>query len=202
MNPRGEIVDILAVRREHRRDHAILAEFGLPYSIPQNVEKARRQDDLPESRRRTVEARDFRGVNRTFTIDPRDAKASTNALRVRIARQLGNTSRRLHIADVTHYVQANTIIDKEAQKRATSDNISCDRTIPMLPSLSNGICSLRPDEEKLTFSAIFRAHISSTNGHVVNLPDRPHRDTSRTAFHVRRGSGKSIETGKGISQKR
>ena len=90
----------------------------------------------------------------TFTIDPRDAKDFDDALSIRTLPN-GNYEVGVHIADVTHYVQPDTIIDREAQNRATSVYL-VDRTIPMLPErLSNGICSLRPDEEKLTFSVIF-----------------------------------------------
>ena len=154
MNPRGEIIDILGAKGENNAEmHAILAEFGLPYRYPENVEKAAdriREGITPEE---VARREDFRSVT-TFTIDPRDAKDFDDALSIRQLAN-GNWEVGVHIADVTHYVRPGSLIDKEAQKRATSVYL-VDRTIPMLPErLSNGICSLRPDEDKLTFSAIF-----------------------------------------------
>lgn len=154
MNPRGEIVDILGKKGENTAEmHAILAEFGLPYKYPENVEKAAEKIDAGITKAEVAKREDFRNVT-TFTIDPRDAKDFDDALSIRTLAN-GNYEVGVHIADVTHYVTPGSIIDKEAQKRATSVYL-VDRTIPMLPEhLSNGICSLRPDEEKLTFSAIF-----------------------------------------------
>lgn len=154
MNPRGEIVDILGRKGENNAEmHAILAEFGLPYKYPQNVEKAADKIDAGITDEEIARREDFRGVV-TFTIDPRDAKDFDDALSIRQLAN-GNYEVGVHIADVTHYVTPNSIIDKEARERATSVYL-VDRTIPMLPEhLSNGICSLRPDEEKLTYSAIF-----------------------------------------------
>lgn len=176
MNPRGEIVDILGRKGENTAEmHAILAEFGLPYKYPQNVEKAADRIDAGITQEEVAKREDFRGVT-TFTIDPRDAKDFDDALSIRTLAN-GNYEVGVHIADVTHYVQPNTIIDKEAQKRATSVYL-VDRTIPMLPEhLSNGICSLRPDEEKLTFSAIFELDqkanvVNSRIGRTVIKSDR------------------------------
>lgn len=154
MNPRGEVVDILGRKGENTAEmHAILAEFGLPYKYPENVEKAADKIDAGITPEEVAKREDFRGVV-TFTIDPRDAKDFDDALSIRQLAN-GNWEVGVHIADVTHYVTPNSIIDREAQQRATSVYL-VDRTIPMLPEhLSNGICSLRPDEEKLTFSAIF-----------------------------------------------
>lgn len=154
MNPRGEVVDILGKKGENTAEmHAILAEFGLPYKYPENVEKAADKIDAGITHEEVAKREDFRGVT-TFTIDPRDAKDFDDALSIRQLAN-GNWEVGVHIADVTHYVTPNSIIDREAQQRATSVYL-VDRTIPMLPEhLSNGICSLRPDEEKLTFSAIF-----------------------------------------------
>ena len=133
--------------------HAILAEFGLPYKYPENVEKAAEKIDAGITPEEVGRREDFRDVT-TFTIDPRDAKDFDDALSIRRLDN-GNYEVGVHIADVTHYVHPNTIIDREARSRATSVYL-VDRTIPMLPErLSNGLCSLRPDEEKLTFSAIF-----------------------------------------------
>ena len=152
-NPLGEVIDILGIAGQNTAEmHAILAEFGLPYKYPSSVEKA---DKIPEaiSPEEIENREDFRGIT-TFTIDPKDAKDFDDALS---ARRLdnGNWEVGVHIADVTHYVKTDGVIDKEAQSRATSVYL-VDRTIPMLPErLCNQICSLRPDEEKLCFSAVF-----------------------------------------------
>ncbi len=154
MNPRGEIIDILGAKGENNAEmHAILAEFGLPYRYPENVEKAADRIHEGITPEEVARREDFRSVT-TFTIDPRDAKDFDDALSIRQLAN-GNWEVGVHIADVTHYVRPGSLIDKEAQKRATSVYL-VDRTIPMLPErLSNSICSLRPDEDKLTFSAIF-----------------------------------------------
>lgn len=154
MNPRGEIVDILGKKGENTAEmHAILAEFGLPYKYPDHVEQAADKIDAGITKAEIAKREDFRNVT-TFTIDPRDAKDFDDALSIRQLAN-GNWEVGVHIADVTHYVTPNSTIDKEARERATSVYL-VDRTIPMLPErLSNGICSLRPNEEKLTFSAIF-----------------------------------------------
>jgi ribonuclease R len=133
--------------------HAILAEFGLPYVYPKNVEAAADQiSDIitPED---YAEREDFRSIT-TFTIDPKDAKDFDDALSIRPLKP-GLWEVGVHIADVTHYVKEGSCIDKEAEKRATSVYL-VDRTIPMLPErLCNLLCSLRPNEEKLAYSAIF-----------------------------------------------
>ena len=153
-NPLGEVIDILGIAGQNTAEmHAILAEFGLPYKYPSSVEKA--ADKIPEaiSPEEIENREDFRGIT-TFTIDPKDAKDFDDALS---ARRLdnGNWEVGVHIADVTHYVKTDGVIDKEAQSRATSVYL-VDRTIPMLPErLCNFICSLRPNEEKLAFSVIF-----------------------------------------------
>lgn len=153
-NPTGEIVDILGKNGDNTTEmHAILAEFGLPYRYPEAVERAADKIDAGITPEVIASRLDMRDVT-TFTIDPRDAKDFDDALSLRRLAN-GNWEAGVHIADVTHYVQPDTIIDKEAQKRATSVYL-VDRVVPMLPEhLSNGICSLRPDEEKLTFSCIF-----------------------------------------------
>ena len=192
MNPRGEIIDILGAKGENNTEmHAILAEFGLPYKYPENVEKAAEKIQEGITKEEVAKREDFRNVT-TFTIDPRDAKDFDDALSIR---RLGNGNWEVgvHIADVTHYVHPNTIIDKEAQKRATSVYL-VDRTIPMLPErLSNGLCSLRPNEEKLTFSAIFEMDhkanvVNSRIGRTVIKSDR--RFTYEEAQTI-------IETGEG-----
>ena len=153
-NPIGQVIDILGKAGENTTEmHAILAEFGLPYVYPQSVEKA--ADGIPAeiSEEEIARREDFRRVT-TFTIDPKDAKDFDDALSIR---PLGNGLWEIgvHIADVSHYVKEDSIIDKEAQKRATSVYL-VDRTIPMLPErLCNFICSLRPNEEKLAYSVIF-----------------------------------------------
>ena len=154
-NPIGQVVDILGQAGDNTTEmHAILAEFGLPYVYPQSVEKA--ADRIPEEIPADEIARreDFRPVT-TFTIDPKDAKDFDDALSIRKLKE-GLWEVGVHIADVTHYVTEGSIIDKEAEKRATSVYL-VDRTIPMLPErLCNFICSLRPDEDKLAYSVIFR----------------------------------------------
>ena len=133
--------------------HAILAEFGLPYSYPQTVEKAADKIDdtiYPDEIKRRE---DFRSIT-TFTIDPKDAKDFDDALSVRHLKN-GLWEVGVHIADVTYYVKPDSIIDREAEKRATSIYL-VDRVIPMLPErLCNQVCSLRPNEEKLCYSVIF-----------------------------------------------
>lgn len=153
-NPAGEVVDILGEAGENNAEiHAILAEYGLPYKYPESVEKAANKIDAGITPEVIAQRVDMRNVL-TFTIDPVDAKDFDDALSFR---QLDNGRFEIgvHIADVTHYVTPESIIDREAQKRATSVYL-VDRVVPMLPEhLSNGICSLRPNEEKLAFSVIF-----------------------------------------------
>ena len=153
-NPTGEVVDILGKDGENTTEmHAILAEFGLPYRYPEAVEKAADKIGAGITPEEVANRVDMRDVI-TFTIDPRDAKDFDDALSLRKLPN-GNWEAGVHIADVTHYVLPDSIIDKEAQRRATSVYL-VDRVVPMLPEhLSNGICSLRPDEEKLTFSCLF-----------------------------------------------
>lgn len=153
-NPIGEVVDILGRTGENTTEmHAILAEFGLPYRYPENVNAAAEKIDAGITDEVVARRIDMRDVT-TFTIDPRDAKDFDDALSLRRLPN-GNYEVGVHIADVTHYVTPDSILDKEAQRRATSVYL-VDRVVPMLPEhLSNGICSLRPDEDKLTFSCIF-----------------------------------------------
>ena len=153
-NPIGQVLDILGKAGDNTTEmHAILAEFGLPYVYPQSVEKAADKIPAEISTEEIARREDFRKVT-TFTIDPKDAKDFDDALSIRPLKD-GLWEVGVHIADVTHYVKEGSIIDKEAEKRATSVYL-VDRTIPMLPErLCNFICSLRPNEEKLAFSAIF-----------------------------------------------
>lgn len=154
-NPIGEIIDVLGnVGDNNTEMHAILAEFGLPYKYPEKVEQAAEKIDAgitAEEIRKRIDMRDVC----TFTIDPRDAKDFDDALSIRKLEN-GLWEIGVHIADVTHYVKETGIIETEAANRATSIYL-VDRTIPMLPEhLSNGICSLRPNEDKLTYSVIFK----------------------------------------------
>ena len=153
-NPIGKVIDILGQAGDNTTEmHAILAEFGLPYAYPKHVEAAadRISDTItPED---YAEREDFRKIT-TFTIDPKDAKDFDDALSIRPIKS-GLWEVGIHIADVTHYVKEGSCIDKEAEKRTTSVYL-VDRTIPMLPKrLCNLLCSLRPNEEKLAYSAIF-----------------------------------------------
>ena len=153
-NPVGKIIDILGNQGDNNTEmHAILAEFGLPYKYPETVDKAGDTISDEITKAEIALREDFRKVT-TFTIDPRDAKDFDDALSIRKLKD-GLWEIGVHIADVTHYVKPDDIIDKEAAARATSVYL-VDRTIPMLPErLSNGLCSLRPNEEKLCYSAIF-----------------------------------------------
>ena len=191
-NPIGEIVDILGDTGNNNTEmHAILAEYGLPYSYPQEIEKE--ANKIPETITEDEIKRriDFRTTT-TFTIDPRDAKDFDDALSIK---DLGDGLWEVgvHIADVTHFVPEGGIIDQEAVKRATSVYL-VDRTVPMLPEhLSNFICSLRPDEEKLTYSCIFTINdlaevIDYKIARTVTKSDR--RFTYEEAQEI-------IETGKG-----
>lgn len=191
-NPIGQVIDILGVAGENTTEmHAILAEYGLPYIYPKAVEKAAEKISEIIEPEEIARREDFRKVT-TFTIDPKDAKDFDDALSIRPLKE-GLWEVGVHIADVTHYVKEGGMIDREAEKRATSVYL-VDRTIPMLPErLSNFICSLRPDEEKLTYSAIFdideQGEVKKSRiVHTVIKSDR--RFTYEEAQQV-------IETGKG-----
>lgn len=153
-NPTGEVIDILGEKGENNAEiNAIMAEYGLPYKYPKTVEKAADKIGPGITDEEVARRLDMRDVT-TFTIDPKDAKDFDDALSIRRLKN-GNWEVGVHIADVTHYVKPDTIIDREARQRATSVYL-VDRVVPMLPEhLSNGICSLRPDEDKLTFSVLF-----------------------------------------------
>ena len=153
-NPTGEIIDVLGDSGDNNVEmHAILAEFDLPYSYPEHIDKLAKRISDNISNDDLKNRRDFREIT-TVTIDPVDAKDFDDALSIRLLEN-GNWEIGVHIADVTHYVTPNTLINNEAENRATSIYL-VDRTIPMLPErLSNQICSLRPNEEKLCFSAVF-----------------------------------------------
>jgi len=161
-NPIGRVVDILGRTGENTAEmHAILAEYGLPYSYPKNVEEIANRIPTVIPQSEIDRRRDMRDVL-TFTIDPHDAKDFDDAISIRLLKDAGGDADKalyevgVHIADVSYYVTEGSAIDKEALKRGTSVYL-VDRTIPMLPeSLCNKLCSLRPDEDKLTFSVIFK----------------------------------------------
>jgi ribonuclease R len=191
-NPIGQVIDILGAAGDNTTEmHAILAEYGLPYTYPAAVERA--ADKIPDviTEEDIASREDFRKVT-TFTIDPKDAKDFDDALSIR---QIDNNLWEVgvHIADVSHYVKEGGIIDKEAEKRATSVYL-VDRTIPMLPErLCNLLCSLRPNEEKLAYSVIFHMNdkaevIDSHIAHTVIYSNR--RFTYEEAQQI-------IETGEG-----
>ena len=151
--PKGHIVDVLGMPGENDTEmHAILAEYALPYRFEPEVENAADQISEKITDKDLKERRDYRGTL-TFTIDPADAKDFDDALSFKKLDN-GNYEIGVHIADVSHYVLPGTIVDKEAQERGTSVYL-VDRTVPMLPEkLCNKLCSLRPHEEKLTFSVV------------------------------------------------
>jgi ribonuclease R len=154
VNPIGEIIAVLGDVGENNTEmHAILAEYGLPYEFPKEVERAADLLPIKITAEEIGKRRDFRDII-TFTIDPVDAKDFDDALSIQRLPN-GNLEIGVHIADVSHYVKPESMIDKEAIARATSVYL-VDRVVPMLPEvLSNNVCSLRPNEEKLCFSAVF-----------------------------------------------
>ena len=191
-NPMGEVIDILGTAGQNNAEmHAILAEFGLPYKYPQAVEKAAEKISDQISKEEIAKREDFRGIT-TFTIDPKDAKDFDDALSARLLEN-GHWEVGVHIADVTHYVKTESLIDREAFSRATSVYL-VDRTIPMLPErLCNQLCSLRPNEEKLCFSAIFElnSHAEVVKSHIARtIIKSDRRFTYEEAQQV-------IETGEG-----
>jgi ribonuclease R/exosome complex exonuclease DIS3/RRP44 len=154
-SPFGSVIKVLGKPGEHNTEiHAILAEYGLPYDFPIEVEAYANKIDTSITEEEIKKRRDMRDVL-TFTIDPKDAKDFDDALSFQVLEN-GNYEIGVHIADVSHYLQEGTILDDEAYKRATSVYL-VDRVVPMLPEvLSNFACSLRPHEEKYTFSAVFQ----------------------------------------------
>ena len=154
-SPFGSVIKVLGKPGEHNTEiHAILAEYGLPYDFPIEVEAYANKLDTSITQVEIDKRRDIRKVL-TFTIDPKDAKDFDDALSFQVLEN-GNYEIGVHIADVSHYLKEGTILDDEAYNRATSVYL-VDRVVPMLPEvLSNFACSLRPNEEKYTFSAIFQ----------------------------------------------
>ncbi len=161
LSPTGKVLELLGRPGNNDTEmHAIVAEFGFATKFPPEVEKEADQIPTTISQEEIAKRRDFRGIT-TFTIDPADAKDFDDAISYE---DLGDGRYRVgvHIADVSHYVTPGSLLDQEAYKRATSVYL-VDRTIPMLPEkLSNGLCSLRPDEDKLCFSAVFEMDINGT----------------------------------------
>jgi ribonuclease R/exosome complex exonuclease DIS3/RRP44 len=153
-SPFGSVLKVLGMPGEHNTEiHSILAQYGLPYDFPPEVEAFANKIDTRITAEEIKKRRDMRTVL-TFTIDPKDAKDFDDALSFEKLNN-GNYEIGIHIADVAHYLQTGTILDDEAYERATSVYL-VDRVVPMLPEiLSNGACSLRPNEEKYTFSAVF-----------------------------------------------
>jgi ribonuclease R/exosome complex exonuclease DIS3/RRP44 len=153
-SPFGKVTKVLGKPGEHNTEiHSILAQYGLPYEFPEEVEEYANKIDTSIKADEIAKRRDMRDVL-TFTIDPRDAKDFDDALSFQKLEN-GNYEIGIHIADVSHYLVPGTILDDEAYERATSVYL-VDRVVPMLPEiLSNGACSLRPNEEKYTFSAVF-----------------------------------------------
>ena len=153
-SPNGNVIKSLGIPGEHNTEiHSILAQYGLPYEFPPEIEEYANKIDTSIHPEEIAKRRDMR-KDLTFTIDPKDAKDFDDALSF-TEMENGNYEIGIHIADVSHYLKPGTILDDEAFERATSVYL-VDRVVPMLPEiLSNGACSLRPHEEKYTFSAVF-----------------------------------------------
>ncbi|MGV4414882.1 ribonuclease R [Chryseobacterium sp. T1] len=160
-NPEGEIIQVLGLPGEHETEiHSILAEYGLPYSFPPEIEEEANRIDKTINPEEVAKRWDMRDIC-TFTIDPKDAKDFDDALSIHKLEN-GNWQIGVHIADVSHYVKPGTLLDDEAYERATSVYL-VDRVVPMLPEvLSNNLCSLRPNEDKFTFSAVFELDDNAT----------------------------------------
>ncbi|MET3046639.1 ribonuclease R [Flavobacterium covae] len=193
-SPFGSVEKVLGRPGEHDTEiHAILAEYGLPYDFPVEVEAYAKKLDTSIQAEEIAKRRDMRNVL-TFTIDPKDAKDFDDALSFQILDN-GNYEIGVHIADVSHYVQEGTILDDEAFKRATSVYL-VDRVVPMLPEvLSNFACSLRPHEEKYTFSAVFEINakaqvVNQWFGRTVIYSDQ--RFAYEEAQHIIETKGNSI----------
>ncbi|SCY33582.1 RNAse R [Nonlabens sp. Hel1_33_55] len=191
-SPTGKVKSILGDPGEHNTEiHAILAQYGLPYEFPPEVEEHAEKLDTSISEQEISKRRDMRDTL-TYTIDPADAKDFDDALSFKRMED-GKFEIGIHIADVSHYVEKDTVLDQEAYDRATSVYL-VDRVVPMLPEvLSNGVCSLNPHEDKLTFSAVF---IMDGNGKVYKewfgrtIMHSDQRFAYEEAQHI-------IETGKG-----
>ena len=175
-SPFGRVTKVLGKPGEHNTEiHSILAQYGLPYEFPKEVEEYANKIDTSIKPEEIAKRRDMRDIL-TYTIDPKDAKDFDDALSFQKLEN-GNYEIGVHIADVSHYLIPGTILDDEAYERATSVYL-VDRVVPMLPEiLSNGACSLRPNEEKYTFSAVFEMHpdtskiVNSWFGRTVTYSD-------------------------------
>lgn len=192
-NPQGEIIRVLGNAGENETEiHAILEEFGLPYTFPEEVVKFAEAISAGITKEEISRRRDFRSAT-TFTIDPFDAKDFDDAISIRAIGN-GRWEIGVHIADVTHYVKEGTILDKEAYLRGTSVYL-VDRVVPMLPeNLSNVICSLRPKEEKLCFSVVFEMDESAkihNRWFGKTVIESNYRFTYEEVQHI-------IDTGKGV----
>jgi ribonuclease R/exosome complex exonuclease DIS3/RRP44 len=163
-NPFGKITNVLGKPGDHDTEmNSILVEYNLPYQFPKEVEEDAAKLPIKITDKEIAKRRDFRDIL-TFTIDPKTAKDFDDALSFKVLEN-GNYEIGIHIADVSHYVKEDTILEDEAYHRATSVYL-VDRVVPMLPEvLSNNVCSLRPNEEKLTFSAVFEL---DEKAHVIN----------------------------------
>lgn len=194
-NPSGRILKILGAAGEHNAEmHAILEEFDLPYEFSEEVIEASSNVPLIIPKKEYETRRDFRNIT-TFTIDPADAKDFDDALSIRQLED-GIYEIGVHIADVSYYIKPGSLLDEEALKRATSVYL-VDRVVPMLPEvLSNGVCSLRPNEDKLCFSAVFRMNekaevLDSWFGRTVINSDR--RFAYEDAQEVIEGRGEDMK---------
>jgi len=202
-SPNGKVIEVLGTPGDHNTEmHAILAQYDLPEAFPQEVEHYANQLDTSISKKDIQSRRDMRDVL-TFTIDPDSAKDFDDALSFRILEN-GNYEVGIHIADVSHYLQPDTILDEEAFNRATSIYL-VDRVVPMLPEiLSNGACSLRPNEDKLTFSAVFEL---GKNGQVIQqwfgrtVTHSDHRFAYEEAQYVIDTGGSTIDESVSLSGK-
>jgi ribonuclease R/exosome complex exonuclease DIS3/RRP44 len=163
-NPFGKVTRVLGKPGDHDTEiHSILLEYGLPYTFPEHVEEYASKIPIEITKEEIGKRRDMR-KDLTFTIDPVDAKDFDDALSFKVLEN-GNYEIGIHIADVSHYVKEDTALEEEAYLRATSVYL-VDRVVPMLPEiLSNNVCSLRPNEEKLTFSVVFEM---DDKGHLIN----------------------------------
>lgn len=191
-SPTGKVVEVLGRPGDNETEmHAIMAEFGLPWEFPSEIENEASAIPTAITDEEVKKRRDFRDIT-TFTIDPADAKDFDDALSYKELKN-GNLEVGIHIADVAHYIQPGSLLEEEAYNRATSVYL-VDRVVPMLPEvLSNGLCSLRPNEDKLCFSAVFEidknANVKSEwFGRTVICSDR------RFVYDE---AQKAIETGKG-----
>lgn len=198
-SPNGIITEILGNAGENEAEiHSILHEYDLPYKFDEDVEAESNMIPIEISENEIAKRKDMRDVL-TFTIDPATAKDFDDALSVEWID--GNMVVGIHIADVSHYVRPDTDLDKEAYKRGTSVYL-VDRVVPMLPErLSNGLCSLRPHEDKLCFSAIFTL---DSNGHVLDewfgktIIHSDHRFTYEEAQEIIETGLPKVDTGDGI----